>query len=86
MKSEYKGLKKLVGEINRNQNLNVNVMVYKDEIWGDFFPDSNSWNEYDIFGVRCIGKIRNEPFRGGKVTQKQIMEMVENNYIYKFET
>lgn len=83
-----KGLKKLVGEINRNHDLNVNIMIYKnintmickDEIWGDFFPDSNSWNEYKISGIRCVGKIRNEPFRGGKVTQKQIMEMVENNY------
>ena len=74
-----KGLKKLVGEINLNHHLNVNVMTDGKQVWGDFFSDGNSWNQYHDKTIKCAGKVRNEPFRGGRVTQKQIMEMVENN-------
>jgi hypothetical protein len=76
---KMKGLKKLVGEINRNHDLNVNIITDGSEVWGDFFSDGNSWNQYHDKTIKCVGKVRNEPFRGGKITMAQIMEMLENN-------
>ena len=57
-----KGIKKTVGEINKNRHLYAIILTDGQEVWADFFPDCNSWNQYKNQAIEVIGHWKPYPF------------------------
>jgi hypothetical protein len=47
-KIKITGIKKMIGEINRNPHMYYCVYLDRStgEVWADFFADANSWSNY----------------------------------------